>query len=321
MSLQSAALLSTSGLHELENHLFKEISGLSRSLFTWSFIIFSILSNTWWMSNLWWVKPVVDFWSPSISLYSDCCNYSGKRGISSRTNTKNGISPGRVGRLRVRPCKRTPLCAVGEDRVRGLIYVHKSMGKVLVPSVLRVSLRLASSCKAILSLSEPAWPHSASLGLKVMMADMGDDDLHDPGEYSYNALCWPQHTGRLSVTHQGTSHLLHSGLLPCCWEPRVCVFLRHLWLSLFRLRKKHKIIIIIICHTDQGNQTCASDLIIKIWMQLDSLDITSTYKWKHFCLSIMKSFSALFLWLELIIKTMRHFPYLLFPLIQENKLI
>lgn len=89
----------------------------------------------------------------------------------------------------MRPCKRTPLCAVGEDRARGLIYVHKSMGKVLVPSEPRVGLRLASSCKVILSLSEPVWPHAASLGSKVTMADMGDDGLSDPGEYSYNALC------------------------------------------------------------------------------------------------------------------------------------
>lgn len=69
-----------------------------------------------------------------------------------------------------------------------MIYVHKSMGKVLVPSVIRVGLRLASSCKVILSLSEPVWPHATSLGSKVTVADMGVDGLHDPSEYSYNAL-------------------------------------------------------------------------------------------------------------------------------------
>ena len=47
------------------------------------------------------------------------------------------------------------------------------MGKVLVPSVMRVGLRLASRCKVILSLSEPVWPHSTTMGSKVTVADMG----------------------------------------------------------------------------------------------------------------------------------------------------
>lgn len=172
MALQTAALykwLTWIGKY----NSFKGILGLNWSLSTSSFIIFSILSNTWWMLNFWQVKPVFESWSPSISSHSDCCDYPGKRGISNRTNTQNGISPGRMGRPGVRRCKRTPLCAVGEDRVRGLIYVHKSMGKVLVPSVLPVGLRLASSWKVIPSLSEPAWPHSTSLGSKVTIADMG----------------------------------------------------------------------------------------------------------------------------------------------------
>lgn len=70
-----------------------------------------------------------------------------------------------------------------------LIYIHKSMGKVLVPSVMSAGLRLASSCKAILSLSEPVWPHSTSLGSKANVPDRGGGDgLCDPCEYSYNAL-------------------------------------------------------------------------------------------------------------------------------------
>lgn len=40
-----------------------------------------------------------------------------------------------------------------------LIYVHKSMGKVLFPRVIRVGLGLASSCKVIPSLSAPECPH------------------------------------------------------------------------------------------------------------------------------------------------------------------
>lgn len=63
------------------------------------------------------------------------------------------------------------------------------MGKVLVPYVMRVGLRLASSCKVILVLSQPVWPHSTSLGSEVIVADIGGvDGLHDPCEYSYNAL-------------------------------------------------------------------------------------------------------------------------------------
>ena len=71
-----------------------------------------------------------------------------------------------------------------------LIYIHKSMGKVLVPSVMSAGLRLASSCKAILSLSEPVWPHSTSLGgSKANVPDReGGDGLCDPCEYSFNAL-------------------------------------------------------------------------------------------------------------------------------------
>lgn len=48
------------------------------------------------------------------------------------------------------------------------------MGKVLVPYAMRAGLRLASSCKVILPLSEPAWPHSTSPGSKVTAADMGE---------------------------------------------------------------------------------------------------------------------------------------------------
>lgn len=74
-----------------------------------------------------------------------------------------------------------------------LIYIHKSMGKVLVPSAMSAGLRLASSCKVIPSLSEPVWPHSTSLGSKAAVADRGlegrgVDGLCDPCEYSYNAL-------------------------------------------------------------------------------------------------------------------------------------
>lgn len=47
-------------------------------------------------------------------------------------------------------------------RGKELIYVHKSMGKVLLPSAISVGLKLASSCNVILSLSEPVWPHSRS---------------------------------------------------------------------------------------------------------------------------------------------------------------
>lgn len=51
--------------------------------------------------------------------------------MCSRTNARNGISPGRVDRHRMRACKRTLAARRRRGQRKGLIYGRKSMGKVL----------------------------------------------------------------------------------------------------------------------------------------------------------------------------------------------
>lgn len=115
-------------------------------------------------------------------------------GMCSRTNARNGIFPGRVERHRMRACKRTLAVRCRRGQRKGLIYVHKSMGKVLSRCVIWVGLRLASSCKAIPPCLSQCGPIRHFWGQRSALQSWGGDDLRDLCEYSYNGLLWPHHT-------------------------------------------------------------------------------------------------------------------------------
>lgn len=71
---------------------------------------------------------VVDFYTLAAVIAEE--GGGGGWGGCSRTNARNGISPGRVERHRKRPCKRTLVVRCRRGQRKGLIYVHKSMGTV-----------------------------------------------------------------------------------------------------------------------------------------------------------------------------------------------
>lgn len=126
-------LLSTSGQHELKNQTnhgwFRAFGG---AVFT---IYLSIFTQR---SSLLLFEALQHFHT----FFTVTAKGKKKKGICCRTNARNGTSPGRARRWRVEPCKRTPRRrAVGEKKGNELIYFHKSMGKILVPSEIRADLR------------------------------------------------------------------------------------------------------------------------------------------------------------------------------------